>query len=126
MKNFKLIPILLFTFLIFMVAFSNAMADEQTNNFIEKLKWIELANPEDDAKSSIVRKDFRLRAIYGYSVEIPGVAQEDYDKVKKKFGINPIKGTSDSIVSSEHARLNQLASEYALKYNMVILNHKNK
>jgi len=102
---------------------SNAIAQEQKNDLGEKLRWIESANPNLDARQAIERKDFRLRAIYGYTLIIPGVDQKNYDEYKIKFGFKPIEGTSDHFVSAEHARLNQLAYKYAQKYNEVILNY---
>ncbi len=111
---------------LFMVAFSHAIAQGHKDDSVEKLKWLESANPELDAITAIDRKDFRLRAIYGYVLTVPGVDQRDYDEYKKTFGFNPIEGTGDSLISSEHARLNQLASEYAFRYNKVILNYKRK
>jgi hypothetical protein len=124
MMNMKLIQILLITSLLPFWVFSHAISGGQPNDEVQKLKWIETASPENDAKSAIERKDYRLRAVYGYALVIPGVAQEDYEKVKKLYGIYPIEGTSDSINSSEHARLNKLATEYALKYNSFILQYK--
>jgi len=108
------------------VPFSNSIAKGHQGDLVEKLKWLESANPELDAKKAIDRKDFRLRAIYGYVLSVPGVDQRDYDEYKRTFGFNPIEGTSDSLISEEHARLNQLASEYAFRYNKVILNYKKK
>ena len=117
---------LLLVLVLFMVVFSGTKAQGQKGDSVEKLKWLESANPELDAKNAIDRKDFRLRAIYGYVLSVPGVDQRDYDEYKRTFGFNPIEGTSDSLISGEHARLNQLASEYASRYNKVILNYKKK
>lgn len=105
---------------------SNAIAQEQKNDLVEKLRWIESANPDLDARQAIKRKDFRLRAIYGYSLIVPGVEQTNYVEYQKKYGFNPIEGTSDSLVNAEHARLNQLAYTYAEKYNEVILNYNKR
>ena len=119
----------LFIFLVlvsFMALSSNAIAQEQKNDLVEKLRWIESANPDLDARQAIKRKDFRLRAIYGYSLIVPGVEQTNYDEYQKKYGFNPIEGTSDSLVNAEHARLNQLAYRYAEKYNEVILNYNKR
>ena len=126
MKTIKCILFLLLVLVLFMVVFSGTKAQGQKGDSVEKLKWLESANPELDAKNAIDRKDFRLRAIYGYVLSVPAVDQRDYDEYKKTFGFNPIEGTSDSLISSDHARLNQLASEYALRYNKVILKYKRK
>jgi len=126
MKTIKCILFTLLGLVLFVVAFSNAIAQGNKGDPVEELKWLESANPELDAKRAIDRKDFRLRAVYGYVLSVPGVDQRNYDEYKKTFGFNPIEGTSDSLISPEHARLNQLASEYAFRYNKVILNYKNK
>ena len=124
MNKMKLILFLLLSLFIHLGMFSYAIAGEVSPDPVEKLKWLESANPEMDAKKAIAEKDFRLRAIYGYVLMIPGVNQEDWIEYEKTYGLNPIEGTSDSLINEEHARLQKLASEYALKYNKVILNHK--
>ncbi len=86
-----------------------------------ELKWLDNANPVQDAEKAILEGDFRLRAIYGYSLIVPGIEQDEYDEYEKKLGFNPIAGTSDSLANSEHARLQQAASVYCLKYNNVLL-----
>lgn len=103
--------------------FSSAISGSPPNDEVKQLKWIETALAQDDARKAIEQKDYRLRALYGYTLVIPGVAQEDYERIKKLYGIKPIEGTSDSIKSPEQARLNKLAYEYALKYNNFILQH---
>ncbi len=117
MKTIKCILFILLALVLFVVTFSNAIAQGNKVDPVEKLKWLESANPELDAKKAIDRKDFRLRVIYRYVLSVPGVDQRDYHEHNKTFGFNPIEGTSDSLVSGEHARLNQLASEYACRYN---------
>ena len=100
-----------------------ATAQEQKVDQVAKLKWLDSANPVLDAKKAIKKGDYRLRAIFGYAVKVPGIDQGKYEDYKKIYGFNPIEGTSDALVSSEHVRLQHLASEYALKYNKVILNN---
>ena len=106
--------------------FSYTIAEDKSNNSVKKLKWLESANPKVDAKKAITQKDFRLRAIYGYVLMIPGVNQENWIKYENKYGVNPIEGTSDNLINDEHARLQKLASEYALEYNKIILNYKKR
>ena len=61
------------------------------------------------------------KEFYEMSRDKTGKTFKEYEK---KYGLKPIEGTSDSLINSEHARLQKLASEYALKYNKVILNYK--
>jgi hypothetical protein len=126
MNKMKHIPFLLLSLSIYLVMFSYAIAGEVSADPVEKLRWLESANPEIDAKKAIAGKDFRLKAIYGYVLMIPGVNQEDWIEYEKTYGLNPIEGTSDSLINEEHARLQKLASEYASKYNKVILDYEKK
>ena len=124
MKNKHILILVIFSG-IFFLGLSFAAANELQKDNIEKLRWIESASPENDAKKAIERNDFRLKAVYGYSIEIPGVSPEDQAKARYFYGIDVISGTSDSLVDKEHARLNKLAIEYAEKYNHYILRYKN-
>ena len=118
---------LLFLLLSFCLGmYSFATAEEVSPDPVKQLKWLETANPENDAKKAIEEKDFRLRATYGYVLEIPGVDPKDWVEYEKTYGVNPIEGTSDSLINKEHMRLSKLAHEYAAKYNKVILKHKKK
>jgi hypothetical protein len=126
MNKMKQISIFLLLLFVCLVMPSYAIAEDKSNNSVKKLKWLESAKPEVDAKKAIIQKDFRLRAIYGYVLMIPGVNQKNWIKYENKYGVNPIEGTSDNLINDEHARLQKLASEYALKYNKMILNYKKR
>ena len=89
---------------------------------VEKLQWLKKANPVEDANNALKNGDSRLRAIYGFVLFIPGKKYEEFSELENKYGINPIEGTSDSLSGSEHKKLNDLAIEYAKKYNEVIFN----
>lgn len=104
--------------------YSFAIAGETSPDPVTQLKWLESANPENDAKKAIKEKDFRLMAVYGYALEIPGVDPKYGIEYKKIYGINPIEGTSDFLISKEHMRLSKLAHEYAAKYNKAVLKYK--
>lgn len=90
---------------------------------VEQLRWLYKANPEKDAKEAIAQGDVRLRAVYGYTLVVPGI-KGDYTKYKETYGLNPIEGTSDFIQNEEHGKLIKLATKYAEKYNRIILKHK--
>jgi len=118
---------LIYLILIFFSLSINSSCTErkkQTSaNPVEQLRWLCKANPEQDAKQAIAKSDFRLMAVYGYTLIIPGT-KGDFKKYEKFYGIRPILGTSDAIQNEEHGTLNALASEYALKYNRIILKQK--
>ena len=101
----------------------SSVAEEASFDPGEKLKWIESANPEADAKKAISEKDYRLLAIHGFVLMIPGVNKEDWIEYEQIYGVFPIEGTSDALINEEHARLQNLAFEYGARYNKVILNY---
>jgi len=88
---------------------------------IDKLRWLEEANPIQDARQASNQGDHRLRAVYGYTLVIPGVNEKEHAEYRNKYGVNPIEGTSDSLINDEHARLNKLAYDYAMQYNKIII-----
>ena len=79
---------------------------------------------ERDANASILAKDFRLLAVYGYSLEVPGLYYFDYYAARDRGELRPIECTSDGIVSARHMRLNEDAYDYATRYNAVVLRQR--
>ena len=105
-------------------AASWAGTEQQTSiNPVDQLQWLYKVNPEKDANQAIAKGDFRLMAVYGYTLIVPGI-KGDYRKYEKTYGIHPIEGTSDFIKNNEHGKLNALAKKYAEKYNLTILKQK--
>ena len=108
-----------FIILIALLASSGLAAENASN--VENLKWLKDAEPTVDAKKALEKGDLRLKAVYGYSLYIPGTKPEQFTNYKNKYGVMPIEGTSDVIESEEHKKLNHLAVEYAEQYNSIIL-----
>lgn len=124
MNNIIKLPLVIVSIILFASQPYVVTAQEEKVDEIAKLKWLETADAEFDAIKAIERKDFRLRAIYGYTLSIPGLDQNICTEYKTKFGFYPIEGTSDHFNNVEHARLNRLAIDYAFRYNEVILNYQ--
>ena len=89
-------------------------------NVINELLWVETADPQYDAATAIQNKDEKLKAVLGFTVNIPGVNDDTHNKAYKTGNYNIIKGTSDGICSDRHFELNSKAREYAKKYNKII------
>jgi len=89
---------------------------------IQELRWLDGANPVADAKAALAKGDHRLRAVHGLTTIIPGTDRKDFSSLEKKYGINPISGTTDGLLNDEHGGLVLLAAEYAEKYNRYIIN----
>jgi hypothetical protein len=78
------------------------------------------ADAAADARRAADAKDYRLLAVRGFTIEVPG-AGDDVPKIEKENGIKVIPGTSDMFENEEHRRLNEKAREYAKKYNETLL-----
>lgn len=105
--------------IIFALLLSSSLSAEEGS--VEKLIWLTYANPVTDANKALKNGDKRLKAVYGYVLSIPGTKYEQFDELKDKYGVSPIEGTSDNFKSKKHKNLNNLANDYARKYNKVII-----
>ena len=88
--------------------------------YVQKLQWLDAADPQTDAQEAIKKGDLRLLGLATRSVNIPGVSEEDTLAYETKCGVQLIEGISDVVRSDEHLRLMQKARSYALSYNAII------
>ena len=91
--------------------------------YVQKLQWLDSADPQADAEHAIKKNDLRLLGLATRAVNIPGVEKELQYRYEQKCGVQLIEGISDVVRSDEHLRLMQKARSYALKYNAVIKLH---
>ena len=91
--------------------------------YVQKLQWLDAADPQADANQAVKQQDFRLLGLATASVNIPGVSKEETLKYEESCGVQLIEGVSDVVRSDEHLRLMQKARSYALKYNAIIKTH---
>ena len=96
-------------------------ADRAPGEYVEKMLWLEGANPEVDARKHAKQGSCFVYGAYGYTIEIPGVPVDDWPAFYENAVIRMIEGTSDVIESEEHLRLNNLARQYASRFNQTIL-----
>jgi hypothetical protein len=95
----------------------NQFAGDMQFGEVAKLK-VETA--ETDARSALSRGDRRLLAVYGYTVEVPGV-DKPVATLRQKFGLRMLEGTSDAIKSPQDKIMNANARQYATKYNQIVI-----
>lgn len=88
---------------------------------VKQLLWLEEANPIVDAQKAIKNNDYKFKAVYGYALIIPGIEPKKQKHIADQYGVSPIEGTSDDISGNDHARLINLAYEYAETYNKILL-----
>jgi hypothetical protein len=90
---------------------------------VQKLLWLDAADPQADANQALKQDDLRLLGLATRSVNLPGISKEDTLKYEEACGVQLIEGISDVVRSDEHLRLMQKARSYALKYNAIIKVH---
>ncbi|MCP4494058.1 MAG: glutamyl-tRNA amidotransferase [Gammaproteobacteria bacterium] len=110
----------LLTGYLFLVLGGCGSGSKNLEPYVQKLQWLDAADPQKDAEQAIKVDDLRLLGLAQRSVNIPGVTKEDSYKYEKKCGVQLIEGISDVVRSDEHLRLMQKARSYALKYNAII------
>ncbi len=94
--------------------------NEVQKEFIDKLSWIEDADPQSDFWKAVEKNDYRFIALYGYSSYVPGVPKGCIPEHKDR---NHLEGTSDAIANYRHARLIAIATAYAEHYNVLMKFH---
>ncbi len=102
-----------------------ASTSEPIDPYVQKLQWLDSADPQADANEAIRQKDLRLLGLATRSVTLPGIRKEDTLRYEQACGVQLIEGISDVVRSDEHLRLMQKARSYALQYNAIIKTHCN-
>jgi hypothetical protein len=100
-----------------------ASSSEPIDPYVQKLQWLDAADPQADANQAVKQQDLRLLGLATRSVNIPGIAKEETLEYEEACGVQLIEGISDVVRSDEHLRLMQKARSYALKYNAIIKLH---
>ncbi|MDH3221863.1 MAG: hypothetical protein OEO19_20215 [Gammaproteobacteria bacterium] len=100
-----------------------ATSSNSLDPYVQKLQWLDAADPQADASQAVKQSDLRLLGLATRSVNIPGINKEDTLKYEERCGVQLIEGISDVVRSDEHLRLMQKARSYALQYNAIIKTH---
>ncbi|MET0052528.1 MAG: glutamyl-tRNA amidotransferase [Candidatus Thiodiazotropha sp.] len=96
---------------------------ERERQAVEALAWLRQADAKQDAQVAIVHNDLRLLALSGRVPVLPGVATDRSDDAKRRCGIRPLEGTTDTVLGDTHRILLQRASDYAAEYNRIMIAH---
>ena len=110
-------------FLVTVVAFcGNAMAESPatSNVNVRDAARLNIDNAVEDARHAVAMNDIRLFAVYGITIELPGVTN-DSPETRAKYGYRIIEGTGDALKTAEDRKLNDNARAYAARYNKEIL-----
>jgi hypothetical protein len=85
-----------------------------------KLRQLKVESAIADARRAMAKQDFRLLAVWGYTLEVPGTDRA-VAELEANYGIRIVEGTADAFEGAEHRRLNEITRIYAAKYNQTIL-----
>jgi hypothetical protein len=121
MRLFRIYPVVLAVSCLLMA--NCATSSSTIDPYVQKLQWLDAADPQADANQAVKIKDFRLLGLATRAVNIPGVSKEQLLKYEESCGVQLIEGISDVVRSDEHLRLMQKARSYALKYNAIVKTH---
>jgi hypothetical protein len=99
-----------------------AWGDESTVTVMkaEDVRHLVVGQAENNAKSAIARGDRRLLAVYGLTLEVPGVS-DDVSKLRSQYGLRILEGTSDAIKGEQDRQMNLNARKYATQYNRTVI-----
>lgn len=78
------------------------------------LNYLYYANPAEDVKDAISKKDYRFYGIYGASLRVPYISRKCINVDKD---IKIMAGNSEVTISYEEKNFNALAQVYAENYN---------
>lgn len=86
---------------------------------LAELRLLKVEAAGNDAQAAYRSGDHRLIGVYGFSLEVPGLAGNPYDH---KDEIRMLDGTGDAFCTDEEQTLNHNARLYAKRYNEGMLN----
>jgi len=121
MRLFRIYPVVIAVSCLLLA--SCATSSSEIEPYVQKLQWLDAADPQADANQAVKKNDFRLLGLATRTVNIPGISKEDSLKYEESCGVQLIEGVSDVVRSDEHLRLMQKARSYALKYNAIVKTH---
>lgn len=78
-------------------------------------------NPEEDARAALDKGDVRLLGFATRVTSVPGVAAADRQAAMDACGVRLLEGFGDLIRSEEELLARRQASEYAVRYNRVVV-----
>ncbi len=104
-----------------------AFADQPSGDSVkaEVVSHLKPESAESDARVAVAHGDRRLLAVYGYTIEVPGV-RTAVTELKARYGLRMLEGTSDSYQSPGDQKLNENARRYASIYNRTVISQSTR
>jgi hypothetical protein len=90
-----------------------------TERDVEALRRYLAVSPADRLAEALTNADTRFLGVSGLTMSVPSV--DDAPRAIREGRVHSIPGTTDAVISEEHADLVQRASRYAGAYNALLL-----
>ncbi len=89
---------------------------------LQQLQRLQNADPATDLQQAWDKKDWRFIGVNGVSgSEVLGIEDPMMNPLVRRYGMSTIPGTADFITSDEQAKLQELATSYATRYNRLLM-----
>lgn len=102
------------------VASSPTGCSNTKGKYAPQLQSLQSADVGADVAAAVFRGDFRFVGVMGYALAVPAVP-DYHEKYAARHDVRVIENTSDAIESPEHEQLQQVARDYAERYNKLLL-----
>lgn len=93
---------------------------------LRELARLRTASPEQDLQIAWQNKDFRFIAVCTVATQIFGVKGDIVNPIVQKYKFKVIEGTGDYVFSVEQEQLQKLATQYATRYNSLLIERLSK
>lgn len=90
---------------------------EREREVIEKMLWVEVADPHADAKLTLEKAMPELIAFAGRGLSYPGLTEKEFALIKTRVTYKVIEGSGDTIYGKMHRNLRRQLKTYAEVYN---------
>ena len=95
----------------------SAPAVEEEVSPIATLNWLAQADVEADVANALSENDYRLWAIAGRGMKIPGLTDEQITQAQSQCQTRMMPGMGDVIADPEHKKWWNKGRDYAKEYN---------
>ncbi|WP_444995296.1 hypothetical protein [Aliikangiella sp. IMCC44359] len=101
----------------------NKTYDQETQNAISQLRWVEQFDLKSEVANSIKQKDFRLLVIAKRGPNVPGIELNQQASLKSSCGEKYLEGIGDVLFGDAHKKLYDKAIQLASEYNRLVAPH---
>ncbi|NVJ62517.1 MAG: hypothetical protein HWE27_19170 [Gammaproteobacteria bacterium] len=101
--------------------------DENAPEHIKKLWWANYANAKVDLKNALEKNDYAFWVLATRQPLAPGLDPKKHSSLISKCGQKYLPGMGDVLFDDAHEKLYTKATQYAVSYNQMLIEHcKNK